>query len=189
MLCEPTASPRSTAPSRAPPVTTAGFLVGTDTITGVRFLSYKRTNHIARERNQYLNRKQSRLRNKIDRLLTDVSRGADHSGQWRWQMKEPRQQEQVVRSEPQSLHMAAQDHPQYLRVLDSFSDFRARLQGDADQLRTSKNHPAPGQGDLAVSRRLDRFSPPPVYATTRSPAALYTVPPTSRKPTNLPSNS
>jgi hypothetical protein len=49
-------------------------------------------------------------------------------------MPELRQQEQAVRAELQSLHMAAQDQSRYLRVVDSLKSFSARLQGNAEQL-------------------------------------------------------
>jgi hypothetical protein len=49
-------------------------------------------------------------------------------------MPELRQQEQALRSELQSLHMAAQDQSRCLRVGDTLSDFRARLQGNIERL-------------------------------------------------------
>src|SRR5215469_9592202 len=49
-------------------------------------------------------------------------------------MPELRKQEQAVRSELESLRMAAQDQARYLRVVDSLANFRARLQGNAERL-------------------------------------------------------
>src|SRR5215469_12007078 len=49
-------------------------------------------------------------------------------------MPELRKQEQAVRSELESLHMAAHDQARYLRVVDSLVDFRARLHGNAERL-------------------------------------------------------
>src|SRR5262250_2740357 len=49
-------------------------------------------------------------------------------------MPELRKQEQAVRSELESLHIAAHDQARYLRVVDSLVDFRARLQGNAERL-------------------------------------------------------
>ena len=87
-----------------------------------------------RQREQYLNREQSRLQNKIGRLVTAYQEELITLEQLRERMPELRQQEQAVRSELQSLHLAAQDQSRYLRVVDSLSDFHARLQDNAGRL-------------------------------------------------------
>ena len=87
-----------------------------------------------RQREQYLNREQSRLQNKIERLLTAYQEELITLEQLRARMPELRQQEQAVRSELQSLRMATQDQSRYLRVLDSLSGFRTRLQDNAEHL-------------------------------------------------------
>ena len=87
-----------------------------------------------RQREQYLNREQSRVQNKIDRLLTAYQEELITLEQLRQRMPELRKQEQAVRSELESLHMAAHDQARYLRVVDSLVDFRARLQGNAERL-------------------------------------------------------
>jgi len=87
-----------------------------------------------RQREQYLHREQSRLHNKIDRLLTAYQEELITLEQLRQRMPELRKQEKAVRSELESLHMAATDKARYLRVVDSLSKFRARLQGNAERL-------------------------------------------------------
>jgi site-specific DNA recombinase len=87
-----------------------------------------------RQREQSLHREQARLENKIDRLLTAYQEELITLEQLRQRMPELRQQEQAIRSELQSLLLAAQDHSRYLRVVDTLSDFRARLQGNAECL-------------------------------------------------------
>jgi site-specific DNA recombinase len=86
------------------------------------------------QREQYLNREQSRVQNKIDRLLTAYQEELITLEQLRQRMPELRKQEKAVRSELESLHMAATDKARYLRVVDSLSKFRARLQGNAERL-------------------------------------------------------
>lgn len=87
-----------------------------------------------RQREQYLHREDARLQNKIDRLVTAYQEELITLEQLRQRMPEVRKQEQAVRSELQSLHMAAQDQSRYLRVVDSLSDFRERLKGNAEHL-------------------------------------------------------
>jgi len=86
------------------------------------------------QREQYLNREQSRVQNKIDRLLTAYQEELITLEQLRQRMPELRKQEKAVRSELESLHIAATDKARYLRVVDSLSKFRARLQGNAERL-------------------------------------------------------
>ncbi len=74
------------------------------------------------------------MHNKIDRLLTAYQEELITLEQFRQRMPKVQQQEQALRSELQSLHMATQDQSRYLRVVDILSDFRARLQGNADHL-------------------------------------------------------
>ena len=87
-----------------------------------------------RQREQCLSREQSRLQNKIDRLLTAYQEELITLEQLRQRMPELRKQEQAVRSELQSLHMAAQDQSRYLRLVDSLANFRTQLQNNADRL-------------------------------------------------------
>jgi site-specific DNA recombinase len=87
-----------------------------------------------RQREQYLYREDARLRNKIDRLVTAYQEELITLEQLRQRMPDLRQQEQAIRSELQSLHMAAQDQSRFLRVVDSLTDFRERLQGNAEHL-------------------------------------------------------
>jgi site-specific DNA recombinase len=87
-----------------------------------------------RLREQSLHREQARLHNKIDRLLTAYQEELITLEQLRQRMPDLRQQEHAVGAELESLHMAAQDQPRYLRVVDSLNDFRTRLQGNAERL-------------------------------------------------------
>ena len=87
-----------------------------------------------RQREQYLSREQSRLENKIDRLLTAYQEELITLEQLRQRMPELRKQEQAVCSELQSLHMAVQDQSRYLRLVDSLAAFRTQLQNNADRL-------------------------------------------------------
>jgi site-specific DNA recombinase len=82
----------------------------------------------------HLSREQSRLQNKIDRLLTAYQEELITLEQLRQRMPKLRKPEQAVRSELQSLHMAAQDQSRYLRIVDSLADFRTQLQNNADRL-------------------------------------------------------
>ena len=86
------------------------------------------------QREQYLNREQARVQNKIERLLTAYQEELITLEQLRQRMPELRKQEKAVRSELESLHMAATDKARYLRVVDSLSKFRARLKGNAERL-------------------------------------------------------
>jgi site-specific DNA recombinase len=79
-------------------------------------------------------RRDLRLQNKIDRLLTAYQEELITLEQLRQRMPELRKQEQAVRSELQSLHMAAQDQSRYLRLVDSLANFRTQLQNNADRL-------------------------------------------------------
>jgi hypothetical protein len=79
------------------------------------------------QREQYLNREQSRVQNKIDRLLTAYQEELITLEQLRQRMPELRKQEKALRSELKSLHMAATDRARYLRVVDSLQIQAVRL--------------------------------------------------------------
>jgi site-specific DNA recombinase len=87
-----------------------------------------------RQREQYLDREQSRLQNKIGRLVTAYQEELITLEQLRERMPELRKQQQAVHFELQSLHMAAQDRSRYLRVVDSLAGFRTRMQDNAECL-------------------------------------------------------
>jgi len=87
-----------------------------------------------RQRGQYLHREHARLQNKIDRLVTAYQEELITLEQLRQRMPDLRQQEQAVRSELQSLHMAAQDQSRYLRVVDSLTSFREGFKRNAERL-------------------------------------------------------
>ena len=123
-----------------------------------------------RQRAQYLNREQSRLQNKINRLVTAYQEELITLEQLRQRMPELRQQEQAVRSELQSLNMAAQDQSRYLRVVDSLSDFRARLQGNAAHL------------DLIARRRIIRLLVKEILVGTDTITIRHSIPLANSQP-------
>jgi site-specific DNA recombinase len=117
-----------------------------------------------RQRAQYLSREQSRLQNKINRLVTAYQEELITLEQLRQRMPELRQQDQAVRSELQSLNMAAQDQSRYLRVVDSLSEFRAQLQDNADHL------------DLIVRRRIIRLLVKEILVGTDTITIRHSIP-------------
>ncbi len=123
-----------------------------------------------RQREQDLNREQSRVRNKIGRLVTAYQEELITLEQLRERMPELRKQEQAVRSELQSLHMAAQDQSRYLRVVDSLSDFRTRLQGNAERL------------DLIGRRKIIRLLVKEILVGTDTITIRHSIPLTNSKP-------
>ena len=123
-----------------------------------------------RQREQYLNREQSRVQNKIGRLVTAYQEELITLEQLRERMPELRKQQQVVRSELQSLHMAAQDQSRYLRVVDTLSDFRARLQGNSEQL------------DLIERRKIIRLLVKEILLGTDNITIRHSIPLTNPKP-------
>jgi len=123
-----------------------------------------------RQREQYLNREQARLQSKIERLVTAYQEELIALEQLRQRMPELRKQEQSVRAELQSLFMAAQDQSHYLRVVDSLSDFRTRLQGNAERL------------DLISRRKIIRLLVKEVLVGTDTITIRHSIPFTNPKP-------
>jgi site-specific DNA recombinase len=123
-----------------------------------------------RQREQYLNREQARVQNKIDRLLTAYQEELITLEQLRRRMPELRKQEQAVRSELESLRMAAQDQARYLRVVDSLSDFRARLQGNAERL------------DFVGRRKIIRLLVKEILVGKDTITIRHSIPPTNSPP-------
>src|SRR5262249_49436389 len=123
-----------------------------------------------RQREQYLNREQSRVQNKIGRLVTAYQEELITLEQLRERMPELRKQERVVRSELESLHMAAQDQSRYLRVVDTLGDFRARLQGNSEQL------------DLTGRRKIIRLLAKEILVGTDNITIRHSIPLTDPKP-------
>src|ERR1700733_4251521 len=117
-----------------------------------------------RQRAEYLSREQSRLQNKINRLVTAYQEELITLEQLRQRIPELRQQDQAVRSELQSLNMAAQDQSRYLRVVDSLSEFRAQLQDNADHL------------DLIVRRRIIRLLVKEILVGTDTITIRHSIP-------------
>jgi len=119
------------------------------------------------QREQYLNREQSRVQNKIDRLLTAYQEELITLEQLRQRMPELRKQEKAVRSELESLHIAATDKARYLRVVDSLSKFRARLQGNAERL------------DLVGRRKIIRLLVREILIGRDTITIRHSIPPTN----------
>src|SRR6202521_2127251 len=123
-----------------------------------------------RQREQYLSREQSRLQNKISRLLTAYQEELITLEQLRERMPELRKQEKAVRSELQSLHMAAQDQSRYLRVVDSLADFHAQLQNNADRL------------DVIGRRKIIRLLVKEILVGTDTITIRHSIPLANSKP-------
>jgi site-specific DNA recombinase len=123
-----------------------------------------------RQREQYLNREQSRVQNKIGRLVTAYQEELITLEQLRERMPELRKQEQVVRSELESLHLAAQDQSRYLRVVDTLGNFRARVQGNSEQL------------DLTGRRKIIRLLVKEILVGTDNITIRHSIPLTDPKP-------
>jgi site-specific DNA recombinase len=120
-----------------------------------------------RQREQYLNREQVRAQNKIDRLLTAYQEELITLEQLRQRMPELRKQEKAVRCELESLQMAATDQARYLRVVDSLSKFRARLQGNAERL------------DLVERRKIIRLLVREILIDRDAITIRHSIPPTN----------
>jgi len=123
-----------------------------------------------RQREQYLDREQARLQSKVARLVTAYQEELITLEQLRERMPELRQQEQAARSELQSLRMAVQDQSRYLRVVDSLSDFRARLQNNADRL------------DLVGRRKIIRLLVKEIFVGTDTITIRHSIPLANSKP-------
>ena len=123
-----------------------------------------------RQREQYLHREQSRVQNKIVRLVTAYQEELITLEQLRERMPELRKQEQAVRSELQSLYLATQDQSRYLRVVDSLSDFRGRLQGNAERL------------DLIGRRKIVRLLVKEILVSTNTITIRHSIPLTNSQP-------
>jgi site-specific DNA recombinase len=123
-----------------------------------------------RQHEQYLSREQSRLHNKISRLLTAYQEELITLEQLRERMPELRKQEKAVRSELQSLHMAAQDQSRYLRVVDSLADFHAQLQHNADRL------------DVIGRRKIIRLLVKEILVGTDTITIRHSIPLANSKP-------
>ena len=123
-----------------------------------------------RQREQYLSREQSRLQNKISRLLTAYQEELITLEQLRERMPELRKQEKAVRSELQSLHMAAQDQSRYLRVVDRLADFHAQLQNNADRL------------DVIGRRKIIRLLVKEILVGTDTITIRHSIPLANSKP-------
>ena len=123
-----------------------------------------------RQREQYLDREQARLQSKVARLVTAYQEELITLEQLRERMPELRQQEQAARSELQSLRMAVQDQSRYLRVVDSLSDFRARLQNNADRL------------DLLGRRKIIRLLVKEIFVGTDTITIRHSIPLANSKP-------
>jgi site-specific DNA recombinase len=122
------------------------------------------------QREQYLEREQTRLRTQMDRLLSAYQEELLTLEQLRKRMPELRKQEQAVDSELESLHMAAQDQSRYLQVVHSLNQFQVRLQNNADRL------------DILARREIIRLLVKEILVGTDTITIRHSIPVTSAPP-------
>ena len=91
-----------------------------------------------KRREESLRRDHARLAKSMDRLLTAYQESLVTLEQFRCRMPELRQHEQAIESELQSLEMAAVDQTKYLRLVETLTEFRARLRLRANSLVMSE---------------------------------------------------
>jgi len=87
-----------------------------------------------KQREECLRRDHARLAKGMDRLLMAYQEGLMSLEQLRCRMPELRRQDHAIQAELQSLEMAAGDQTKYLRLVETLSDFRARLRARANTL-------------------------------------------------------
>jgi site-specific DNA recombinase len=87
-----------------------------------------------KQREDQLRRDDARLAKGMDRLLGAYQEGLASLEQIRCRMPELRKQHQAVQAELQSLVTVAGDQTKYLRLIDTLSDFHARLRAGAESL-------------------------------------------------------
>jgi site-specific DNA recombinase len=87
-----------------------------------------------KHREDALRRDEVRLGTNIDRLVTAYQEGLMTLEQLRGRIPELRKRQQGVQAELRSLAAAATDETQYLRLVETFADFRTRLRVRAQTL-------------------------------------------------------
>jgi site-specific DNA recombinase len=99
-----------------------------------RRLEEARNSDPQRQREEILQREQTRLQNSMDRLLTAYQENLVSLQELRQRMPELRRQQQAMDSELQSLQMATQDQSRYLHLVQTLHQFRDRLRVQAEKL-------------------------------------------------------
>ena len=91
-----------------------------------------------RQREEQLRRDHARLAKNMDRLLIAYQEGLLSLEQLRCRMPELHRRDQAIQAERQSLEAAAADQSKYLRLVETLTDFRARLQTRAEMLEVTE---------------------------------------------------
>jgi site-specific DNA recombinase len=99
-----------------------------------RRLESARNTDPRRQRVDSLQREQSRLANRTERLVTAYQDDLLNLDELRRRIPELRKQQQAVQSELESLETSAANQNKYLRLLDGLADFRGRIRARADTL-------------------------------------------------------
>ena len=99
-----------------------------------RRLEAARNTDPLRRRVDNLQREQSRLANKIERLVTAYQEDLLSLDELRRRISDLRKQQQAGQSELESLETAAANQTKYLRLIDGLADFRGRIRARADTL-------------------------------------------------------
>jgi site-specific DNA recombinase len=99
-----------------------------------RRLEAARNTDPLRQRVDSLQREQSRLANRMERLVTAYQEELLSLDELRRRIPELRKQQQAVQLELESLETAAASRSQYLRLVEGLADFRGRIRARADTL-------------------------------------------------------
>ena len=91
-----------------------------------------------KQREEFLHREQARREKNMDRLLNAYQEGLVSLEQLRSRMPELRKQQQAGQAELQSLKAATADHAHCLRLVETLTDFCARLRWRADALEVTE---------------------------------------------------
>jgi site-specific DNA recombinase len=103
-----------------------------------RRLESARNTDPLRRRGDSLQREQSRLANKMERLVTAYQEDLLSLDELRLRIPQLRKQQQAVQSELESLETAVANQNKYLRLVDGLADFRGRIRARADTLDVSE---------------------------------------------------
>jgi len=99
-----------------------------------RRLEAARNTDPLRQRVDSLQREQSRLANRMERLVTAYQEELLSLDELRRRIPELRKQQQAVQLELESLETAAASRSKYLRLVEGLADFRGRIRARADTL-------------------------------------------------------
>ena len=87
-----------------------------------------------RQRQQHLCREQSRTEKSVERLLTAYQENLLSLDELRRRLEPLRKQQSAVQSELEALRTSAEDQQRYLRLVDSLTQFGARLRSRAETM-------------------------------------------------------